>query len=226
MRYRFSEHLHKLGKPIWDAQFSHPFIQGIGSGDLDVDRFKHWVRQDYLFLIDYTRLFAIAVARCPDLEGMTRYANLAQTTITHEMQLHLSYAKEFGISPSELEQETKSPTCQGYTDFLLRTASLGSYAEFIGALLPCMWGFHELATRLLTNGLPHDTRYAKWIEMYSDPEFGELAEWCKGLTDTSTEGLPKRELELVEKAFLTSSRYEYLFWDMAWKQETWPLLPN
>lgn len=223
MQDRFSDYLHMLGQPIWNAQFAHPFIQGIGSGDLDVGRFKHWVRQDYLFLIDYTRLFTIAASRCTDLADIIRYTNLAQTTITKEIELHLSYAKEFGISSLELEQETKSPTCQGYTDFLIRTASLGSYAELVAALLPCMWGFHELATRLLSKGLPSEPRYAQWIKMYSDPEFGELVEWCKQLTDKSTDGLPRRELELAETAFLTSSRYEYLFWEMAWNREVWPV---
>ena len=96
----------------WDAQAEHPFIRGIGDGSLDVERFKHWVRQDYLFLIDYARMLSLASARAPDLDAMTRLAELAHATLTTEMSLHRAYAEEFGISAEELERERPAPTCR------------------------------------------------------------------------------------------------------------------
>jgi thiaminase (transcriptional activator TenA) len=220
---RFTEELHRLAAPVWEAQHEHSFIRGIGDGTLSLERFRHWVRQDYLYLIEYARLLALAAARAPDLEGMTRFADLARETLRTEMEMHRSYARGFGISPEEMERETKAPTCQAYTDFLLRTAALGDYAELVAALLPCMWGFCEIGQRLAERGAPDDPRYAEWIAMYASPEFANLAAWCRDVVDRVAEGLPGEALERMERAFLTSSRYEHLFWEMAWRLEEWPV---
>jgi len=222
MSERFSERLYRLAQPIWEAQHSHPFVRGIGDGTLEVEKLKFWVRQDYLFLIDYARLLALAVARAPDLPVMRRFADLVHATLNVEMDLHRSYAAEFGISTAELEAEEKAPTTRGYTDFLLRVASLDEFSELIAALLPCMWGFSDIGQRLAQGPGPTDERYVKWIEMYSSAEFAELAAWCRALVDRVAAGLPEDRLRRMEDAFLTSSRYEHMFWEMAWRQERWP----
>jgi thiaminase/transcriptional activator TenA len=219
---RFTDRLHALAEPIWEAQHAHPFVRGIGDGTLDLDKFKFWVRQDYLFLIDYARLLAMAVVKSPDLPTMRRFAELVQATLDVEMELHRAYAAEFGISAEELESETKAPTTQAYTDFLLRTAT-GDYIELLAALLPCFWSFCEIGLRMAEGPGPADERHRKWIDMYSSPEFVELAEWCRGLVDRVAEGLPEDALRRMEEAFLISSRYELAFCEMAWKQEEWPI---
>ncbi|MCH7998581.1 MAG: thiaminase II [Chloroflexi bacterium] len=223
MSERFSDRLYRLAQPVWEAQHSHPFVQGIGDGSLDIEKFKFWVRQDYLFLIDYARLLALAVARAPDLDSMRRFADLVQSTLNVEMDLHRSYAAEFGISIAELEAEEKAPATRGYTDFLLRVAALDEFSGLIAALLPCMWGFSDIGQRLAQGPGPADERYAKWIEMYSSEEFAQLAVWCRALVDRVAAGLPEETLRRMEDAFLTSSRYELLFWEMAWRQERWPV---
>ncbi len=223
MGERFTDRLHRLARPVWEAQHSHPFVRGIGDGTLDIDKFKFWVRQDYLFLIDYARLLALAVARAPDLASMRRFADLVHGTLNVEMDLHRSYAAEFGISLQELEVEEKAPTTRGYTDFLLRVAAVGEFPELIAALLPCMWGFCDIGQRLARGPRPADERYAKWIGMYSSAEFAEVADWCRGLVDGVASGQPEETLRRMEDAFLTSSRYELLFWEMAWRQERWPV---
>ena len=222
MSERFSDRLYRLAQSVWEAQRSHPFVQGIGDGSLDIEKFKFWVRQDYLFLIDYARLLALAVARAPDLDSMRRFADLAHSTLNVEMDLHRSYAAEFGISIAELEAEEKAPTTRGYTDFLLRVAALDEFSGLIAALLPCMWGFSDIGQRLAQGPGPADERYAKWIEMYSSEGFAELAGWCRALVDRVAAGLPEDTLRRMEDAFLTSSRYELLFWEMAWRRERWP----
>jgi thiaminase/transcriptional activator TenA len=197
MAESFSDRLRRLAESIWAAQHAHPFVRGIGDGTLSLDKFRFWVRQDYLYLIDYARVFA-------------------------EMDLHRSYAAEFGIRPAELEHERKAPTTQGYTDFLLRVAAIGDFAEYAAALLPCMWGFCEVGQRLAARGMPADPRYVKWIAMYSAPEFAELTRWCRDLVDTLGNDAPAPVRARMEEAFLTSSRYELAFWEMAWALETWP----
>ena len=101
----FSERLRNKANDIWQAQHCHPFVRGIADGTLSLERFKFWVRQDYVFLIDYARLLALAVARSPDLPTMTRFAKLVTATLDTEMSLHRAYAAEFGISSEELEGE-------------------------------------------------------------------------------------------------------------------------
>lgn len=215
--------LRARAEPIWRAQHEHPFVRGIGDGTLDLERFKHWVRQDYRFLVEYCRLFALAASRAPDLDTLRRFAELLQATATTEMDLHRAYAREFGISEAELDQEPMAPTTRAYTDFLLRVAATGDFAELAAALLPCMWGFAEIGQALRARGLPSDPRCAKWIEMYAAPDFAALAEWCRELVDRLAEGASSAQRRRIEEAFVTSSRYEYLFWEMAWRRETWPV---
>ena len=223
MGARFTTRLRDRAEPIWHAQLEHPFVRGIGDGTLPLDRFAHWVRQDYRFLVEYCRLFGLAAARAPDLDTLVRFADLLQATARTEMDLHRAFAREFGIGEADLEREPMAPTTRAYTDFLLRVAATGDFAELTAALLPCMWGFAGIGQALRARGLPADPRYAKWIEAYADPEFARLAEWCRSLVDRLAEGAsPVQEARLLD-AFLTSSRYEYLFWEMAWRQEAWPV---
>lgn len=220
---RFTDHLRTLAEPIWRAQHEHPFVSGIGDGTLEIVRLEHWVRQDYLFLVEYCRLFALAAARAPDFPTLLRFADLLQATARGEMDLHREYAREFGISEAELEREAPAPTTRGYTDFLLRVAATGDYAELAAALLPCLWGFSEIGLALVRGPRPSDRRLARWIDTYADPEFAALAEWCRGLVDRLAEGVSGDTRRRMEEAFLTSSRYELLFWDMGWRRETWPV---
>src|SRR5215212_10174154 len=222
MAERFTEHLAGLAAPIWQAQHEHPFVRGIGDGSLDLDRFACWVRQDYLFLIEYCRLFGLAAARAPDLETIARFADLLQATARTEMDLHRGYAAQFGISTEQLELETMAPTTRGYTDFLLRVAATGDFAELASALLPCMWGFSEIGLRLAQQPRPSDARYAAWIEMYADPAFAELAAWCRALVDRLAEDAGPAARERMAAAFVTSSRYELAFWEASYTLERWP----
>ena len=218
----FTKRLYSLAEPILEAQYEHPFVRGIADGTLDLERFKFWIRQDYLFLVDYARLLALAIVRAPGLPAMRHFADLAQSTLNVEMELHRSYAAEFGITEQELEKEEKAPTTRGYTDFLLRVASTGEFSELTAGLLPCIWGFSELGQRL-ARSRPAEERYARWIDMYSSVEFAEQAAWCRQLVEQAAAGLPQDALRRMEQAFLTSSRYEYQFWEIAWQQQRWPV---
>src|SRR5260370_41901609 len=160
----FSARLRQLAEPVWQAQHNHPFVRGIGDGSLALERFQFWIRQDYLFLIEYCRLFGLAAARAPDLATLARFADLLQATARTEMSLHRSYAAEFGISDEDLERGEMAPATRAYTDFLIRGGATGDFAELVAALLPCMWGFSEIGQRLAACGRPGDHRSAAWIE--------------------------------------------------------------
>lgn len=218
-----SHHLRTIANDIWEAQHKHPFVLGVGDGSLDLDIFRHWLRQDYLYLIDYARLFGAGMLRAPGLEIATVMARIGHEILHLEMDLHRSYMAEFGIDAQAVEMEVKAPTTQGYTDFLLRTATVGDFSELMGALLPCLWGYAEVGERLAARSMPSDDRFRRWIEMYSSDEFLQLGEWGRAVTDDICKELPPAAIRRVEEAFITSSRYELAFWDMAWKRESWSL---
>jgi thiaminase (transcriptional activator TenA) len=213
----FSHQLRQAAAEVWQAQHEHPFVRGIGDGTLDPERFRFYVRQDYLFLIEYGRVLALACARAPRLELMERFADLAQATLRTEMDLHRAYAAEWGISSGDLERERPHTATRAYTDFLLRTAALGDFGELVAALAPCMWGYSELGQHLARGRPPTDERYARWIEMYSGEEFAELARWCREVCDQVADGAGEETRARMQEAFLASSRHELEFWESAWR---------
>jgi thiaminase/transcriptional activator TenA len=205
---RFADELRAAAEPIWAAQHAHPFVRGIGEGTLEPDAFRAYIRQDYLFLGEYGRVLALASARAPRLELQRRFADLARGVLDTEMELHRSYAEKWRISAAELEEEQPAPATRAYTDFLLRVAALGDFAELVAALLPCMWGYAELG-RLLPR--PEHELYADWVDMYAGAEFQELAEWCREVCDEVAE---TADHDRMRAAFLESSRHELAFWDV------------
>jgi thiaminase (transcriptional activator TenA) len=212
----FSQELRAAADALWRAQHSHPFVQGIGDGTLPIERFARYVRQDYLFLIEYARQLALGAARAPDVATMRRFADLAQAILGEEMDLHRAFAREFGITEADLEAEEPAPATRAYTDFLVRTAAIGDFAELAAALLPCMWGYAEIGERLAARGAPAEERYARWISMYTGEDFAALAAWCRGLVDRLGAESGERGRERMRRAFLACSRHELAFWAVGW----------
>lgn len=215
---RFDDELRQAGDHLWEAQHAHLFVQGIGDGTLPVERFQHYVAQDYVFLVDYGRLLALGAARAPDLQTMAKLAELTQSILVEEMALHRSFAKDWGLTPEQLEATTPTPTTRAYVDGLLRTAALGDFAELIAVLLPCMWSYAEIGQRLAT-GSGDPGRYADWVAMYASADFAELAEWCRDLTaELGAQAAPATR-EAMRRAFLEASRHELAFWEASWTLE-------
>jgi thiaminase/transcriptional activator TenA len=210
---RFTDELRAAAADLFAAQHEHPFVRGIGEGTLSAERFRWYVRQDYLFLIEYGRLLALASARAPRLDLQARFAEVAQETLRTEMDLHRSYARAWGISEQELEAERAAAGTRAYTDFLLRTAVLGDFGDLVAALLPCMWGYAELGSSLPR---PDHPLYKQWVEMYASAEFQELAAWCRDVCDEAAEYSDRLRMR---EAFIESTRHELDFWDAAWQSE-------
>jgi thiaminase (transcriptional activator TenA) len=204
---------------VWEAQHAHPFVRGVGDGTLDEARFRFYIRQDYRFLIDYGRLLALGTARAPRVAEMRRFAGLSQSVLETEMALHVGFAQRWGIATDALETEPAAPATAAYTDFLLRTAALGDYAELVAALLPCMWGYAEIGERLAAAGMPDHARYTAWIAMYADAEFQALAAWARELTDAAGADAGPGAVARMHAAFRASSEHELAFWEAAWRYD-------
>ena len=220
----FADDVEKTAEPIRLAILNHPFVMGIGDGTLDVEKFKFYVRQDYVYLIEYSRVLALASARAPDLDTMGRFSDLLHETLHTEMELHRRYCGQFGITRRELEETNAAPTTLAYTNFLLNMAYMGSFPELAASFLPCQWGYWEVGEHLANKGEPKDAPlYSQWIRMYASQEYKSLAHWARSLASRLAEDASPTEASRMEKAYLTSLKYEYLFWDMAYNLETWPV---
>ena len=218
----FAEDIELRALPIRQAILSHPFITGVGDGTLPVEKFKFYVMQDYVYLVDYARVLALASARAPDLDTMGWFARLLDETLNTEMDLHRSYCAEFGITKDELEATKSAPATIGYTSFLLKVAHQGSFEELVASLLPCQWGYWEIGDHLATRGEPkHAPLYCRWIRMYSSEEFTELARSIRALADRLAQGAGHVQVAAMEAAYLTSLRFEHQFWDMAYQLQAW-----
>ena len=208
--------------PIFAEVRRHPFVRGIGDGTLPVERFRFYIEQDYVFLVEYSRVLALAVAKGRELAGMGQFAELLHATLNVEMALHLGYAGKFGIAADELATVAAAPTTYAYTRHLLATAYAGSLTEIAAALLPCQWGYGEIGRALAAAGEPTDQPlYGEWIRMYAGGEYHQLVE---GLI-ASFDALAAQESETgrarLAGIFHLSARYEWSFWEMAWRMERW-----
>jgi thiaminase/transcriptional activator TenA len=199
----------------WQSVLSHPFIAGMRDGTLPAAAFRVYMIQDYLFLVDYSRVLALATAKSASLGGMHRMVELVHATITVEMQLHRDFAGRLGISAAELESAEMLPQCHAYTRHLLAVA-WAEPAEVIAAcLLPCQLGYAEIAASLAAGGTPPKAEHAEWVAAYTADEYVRLARWLGEHADDLAEQAGPRILDRMDEAYRESLRLEHGFWDMA-----------
>jgi thiaminase/transcriptional activator TenA len=220
----FSERLYRSAHEIWTKSHEHPFLQELKQGTLASDRFIYYLKQDYVYLIDYAKMFAIGSLKSRDLETMAKFAGLLHSTLHVEMELHRQYAERFGVTREELEQTRPAPTTVAYTKYMLDAALQGTLAEGVAALLPCMWSYREIGAAFVKfpGALDHPL-YRDWILMYGSDEFSALTDWCIDLINRLAKDLPEQELAQLEEHFVFASKLEYMFWDMAYRKEEWPV---
>jgi len=220
----FCEHLKKVTQPIWDAQFLHPFVQGLGDGTLPQSKFKFYILQDALFLFELARVFAGAARKTLDTETMAHFTKLASDTIAVERALHQDYGKAWGMTETEMAAVPMAPTNYAYTRHLLHVAETGSQGEITAASLPCAWIYCEVGSHLLGKGAPPDHHpYKNWLGLYASPEFAEVARWMREKVNAWAKNAGDEERQRMASHFVIGTRYEYMFWEMAWREEKWPI---
>lgn len=220
----FSERLFKKVEPVWKSYLEHPFVKGIGTGTLEKEKFIHYMKQDYVYLVEYSRVFAIGAAKAHDLKTMTIFANLLHGTMNFEMDLHREYARKFGITNEELEATEPSATMTSYTNYMISQAQLGGVENAIAAVLACAWSYNWIGKQLATwPGATEHELYGDWVKMYSSEGFTKIATDCIDLINDIAKDKPEHELKKLEEIFITTSYYEYMFWDMAENLSMWPV---
>lgn len=215
----FSDELMTAGADIWAAQFDHPFVRELAVGTLDDDAFRRWLQQDYRYLFDYARTHAVAGAKARDEAAMSALLGGADAVLNEELDLHRSFAGEYGVTSGDLAAVRKRPTCEAYTSFLVRTAHERPVPVAVAALFPCMQGYLDVAKHMaeLATG---EHRYTPFIETYTGEAFRAETASMRDLLDRQAEAYPGRR-DAMREAFLTSARLELAFWEMAYRGEEW-----
>jgi thiaminase/transcriptional activator TenA len=206
---------------VYEAILVHPFVTGLTDGTLPLEAFRFYAVQDALYLREYARALSLCAARAPAELEIAMFASHAAGAIEVERSLHESFFAELAVTEQELASTPMAPTNLAYTSYLLSVAYNGSFAEALGAILPCYWIYWKVGETLLAQGSPQPL-YRRWIETYGGDEFAEIVRSVLALTDRLGPQLSDGERARMATHFNTTSRYEWMFWDAGWHRETWP----
>jgi thiaminase/transcriptional activator TenA len=195
----------------------HPFVTGLADGTLSQERFAFYMAQDALYLADYSRMLALAASQAQDVDETLFWSTSAGSAVAVERALH-------GQFVADLSAAAKSPTCTAYTSYLAVLGTSGSYPGLVSGLLPCFWIYEYVGARLLeTSGDLDEHPYGAWIGTYGDPAFAESSRRAREIVDGAVAGVAPENRSRMLEAFLTCARYEWMFWDSAWRLEGWPV---
>jgi thiaminase/transcriptional activator TenA len=218
---RFTDELWSSIEPIYAQILRHPFIAGLTDGSLPRSRFEFYAVQDALYLREFARALAIAGARAPKDDWIVMLADHAAGALRVERSLHEGFFREFGLTPEAVAATPLAPTTLAYTHYLLAVAYGAPVHEALAALLPCYWIYWEVGKRLSQAGSPNPL-YARWIGTYGSEEFGAIVEAVLAATNEVAAPLRQTERDAMRRHFRTTSRYEWMFWDMGYRTERWP----
>ena len=218
MTESFSEQLRQEAEPVWEQIFHNPFLNDIADASLPLENFRYYLKQDYLYLEGFARAVALALAKAPDSSTLESLAHRVLTPV--ERPLHRRLMEAAGLTMQELKAAIPSPTNLAYINHMVRTASEEGLGATAAALLPCPWTYHLLGERLNT---PQHPVYSLWTSFYTEGGLeASVAAW-RSYVDTEASQVGPRGRESMRRAFMTSSRYEWMFWRMAYQMETWPV---
>lgn len=204
-------------KELWKSYNEHPFVKGIQDGSLDKDKFKYYIMQDYLYLKEYAKVFAIGVAKAKTLETANLFAKYI-AVMNGELDVHSGYMGKFNVSQEEIDDMKPSLDNLSYTSYMLRVAYEEGEAEILAAILSCAYSYEVIAKKIVENNPNsiNDEFYGDWIKGYASNEYDSgniiLIETMNQLTKDYTE----KQIQHLIDIFVVCSRYELAFWQMSW----------
>jgi len=178
--------------------------------------------QDALYLREFARALSLAAARAPEDDWIIMFNEHAAGALKVERALHESFFKDFGLTPADVASTPLAPTNLAYTSYLLAVAYGSPFHEAMAALLPCYWIYWEVGKELERVG-SEDPLYKRWIGTYASEDFGGVVRAVLAATDQVAARLTPTEREAMRAHFVTTSRYEWMFWDMGVRREDWPV---
>jgi thiaminase/transcriptional activator TenA len=204
------------------AILDHPFLTGLTDGTLPEAVFRHYVLQDAHYLIDYARALAVVAGRAPDADAIVQFSQDAAGAILAERSLHAGFIADFGLTAAEAAAVPVLPTTRAYTSYILSVAHQASFADAVAAVLPCYWIYARVGAELLQASSVNPL-YARWIDTYGGAEFQAIVASVLALVNRLGPQLTAAERDRFTEHVATTSRYEWMFWDAAWRGEQWPV---
>jgi thiaminase/transcriptional activator TenA len=201
----------------WRAYTEHDFVRQLGAGTLPEECFRHYLAQDYLFLIHFARAYALAIYKSDNLADMRAAAATVSGLLDVEMKLHVEYCAGWGLNEADMEAMPEASATMAYTRYVLERGMAGDILDLQVALAPCVVGYGEIGRALATSP---DTRrggnpYANWIDMYAGDEYAEVANGAVALLEQLGERrLTPARFESLVLTFRQATRLEAAFWDM------------
>ena len=219
---RFTDALWAEAAPILRAIDAHPFVRELAQGVLSRERFQQYMIQDALYLRGFGRVLALGAVKAPDAEQILHFSKAAEVAIVVERALHAGFLHQFGVDPATAEAAEASPTCAAYVNHLLAVATVGGFAETAAAVLPCFWIYQDVGSRIAATAAPGNP-YQAWIDTYAGEDFAAAVTRMRAVVDEEAGRAGERQRTEMRSAFLRSCRYEWMFWDAAWRLESWPV---
>jgi thiaminase (transcriptional activator TenA) len=223
MAKKFTVQLRRRAERIWRAIDAHPFLCELHAGTLPMNRFTYFILQDYVYLLDFAQVLCQGGAKSPNLETLELFCRHALGAVEVERAFHTSFGKSLGLSRKQLDSVPKGPMTQSYINHLQSVARSGSLGELVAAVLPCYWIYGEVGRRLYRNRPRKPKIYRQWIETYASEEFWKPVREQIQLMDRIAASASGDQKKLMIAHFVLSSRYEFLFWEQAYRLESWPV---
>lgn len=205
---------------VWADYTKHAFVKGLGDGSLPREAFIHYLIQDYVFLVHFSRAWALAVVKSKSLEEMQVASGTVDALVNHEMQLHVETCAKEGISEAQLFDAVEEPENMAYTRFVTATGLTGDFLDLMAALAPCVFGYGEIG-RALGENPTSDPSYQAWIDTYHGSEYQDVCFSVGAMLETATRArlgddfaASPRWKDLCD-TFGNATRLEVGFWDMA-----------
>jgi thiaminase/transcriptional activator TenA len=223
MPEKFSAQLKRRAQRIWRAIDGHPFLRELHAGTLPINRFTYFILQDYVYLLDFAQVLCQGGAKSLDLETLELFARHALGAVEVERSFHASFGKTLGLTGKQLDAVPKGPITQAYIGHLQSVARSGTLGELVAAVLPCYWIYGEVGRRLY-KGRPRKPKiYREWIETYAGEAFWQPVREQIQLMDKLGAVASSSEKKVMAANFILSSRYEFMFWEQAYRLERWPV---
>ncbi|WP_340104549.1 thiaminase II [Rhodohalobacter sp. 8-1] len=204
--------------PIYKKILDLPFNKELTEGTLPEDTFAFYMKQDALYLADFSKALAIAGAKSQSADELKDFLDFATGAVVVERALHESFLQKFD---THIDVD-KSPTCFAYTHFLLSTASLEDYPVAVAALLPCFWIYREVGLHIHQKSAKNNP-YREWIITYAGEDFSESVDRAIEITELAAQKSSDAVRGRMRSAFADSTRMEWMFWDSAYRVGQWPV---
>jgi thiaminase/transcriptional activator TenA len=222
MEGSFTSELWERITPIFEAILTHPFVRGLTDGSLSESAFRFYVIQDALYLREFARSLSVASAKAPRDAWCEMFAEHAKTALVVERSLHEGFFRDWDLDEARVYETPMAPTNLAYTSYLIRVAYAAPFEELLGTVLPCYWIYWEVGKMLEAQGSSNPL-YQRWVDTYASDEYGTVVGQVLDAMNHVVGDLPGSRREAIARHFHTTSRYEWMFWDAAWRQESWPV---